>query len=80
MCIHVYKLLAKDKISFIVDLVAIINKLPINYLLGHDIWLTHSLMMYFHIHRGVQLYILTFINYLLNLTFINTHLLVIKYY
>ena len=31
----------------------------------------------FHIHRGVQLYILTFINYLLNLTFINTHLLVI---
>ena len=38
----------------IVDLVVIINQLPINCLLGHDIWLTLSLMIYFHTHQGVQ--------------------------
>ena len=58
VCIYVYKLLAKDQIFFIVDLAAIINQLPINYWLGHVIWLTLSLMIYFHIHLGVQLYIL----------------------
>ena len=57
VCIYVHKLLAKDQISFIVDLVAIINQLPINRLLGHHIWLTLSLIIYFQIHRGVQLYI-----------------------
>ena len=31
----------------IVDLVAIINQLPINCWLGHDIWLTLSLVIYF---------------------------------
>ena len=30
-----------------VDLVAIINQLPINCVLGHDIWLTLSLVIYF---------------------------------